>query len=157
MTAQVGIALAVGTAAVIEDVSRRQISNWIPSVAFASGLGLQTWLHGWQGLGAALIGASAGLGVFLLFYLLGGMGGGDIKLMGGFGALLGGWKVLEAALWTAAAGGVFAVLYLAGRWIRGLFGQRNEAVASAGRKQPDSIPYAPAIAAGVWLSLVPKS
>ena len=31
----------------------------------------------------------AGAGVFLIFYLLGGMGGGDVKLMAGFGALLG--------------------------------------------------------------------
>ncbi|HME06030.1 MAG TPA: prepilin peptidase [Bryobacteraceae bacterium] len=156
MTAQVLIALAVGTAAVVEDVARRQISNWIPSLAFASGIGLQTWLHGWQGLGSALVGAAAGFAVFLVFYLLGGMGGGDIKLMTGFGALLGGWKVLEAALWTAAAGGVFAVLYLAGRWIRGLFGKQDAAKGSVEGKQADSIPYAPAIAAGVWLSLVPK-
>src|SRR5271165_3003748 len=162
MTAQVLIALAVGTAAVVEDVARRQISNWIPSLAFASGIGLQTWLHGWQGLGSALVGAAAGFAVFLVFYLLGGMGGGDIKLMAGFGALLGGWKVLEAALWTAGCGGVFAVLYLGFRWLRGRWSQRetsaaaNTAVDTGSRNGADSIPYAPAIAVGVWLSLVPK-
>ncbi len=37
----------------------------------------------------ALAGAAAGFAVFLIFYLLGGMGGGDVKLMAGFGALLG--------------------------------------------------------------------
>ena len=164
VTAQIWIALAVGTAAVVEDVARRQISNWIPCAAFAGGLGLQTWLHGWQGLGSALAGAAAGFGVFLLLYLLGGMGGGDVKLMAGFGALLGVWKVLEAALWTAGCGGVFAVLYLAARWLhgrlprgrlpRGRWLTKNREPADGNRA--DSIPYAPAIAAGVWLSLVPK-
>src|SRR5271165_2501823 len=161
MTAQVLIALGVGAAAVVEDVARRRISNWIPCAAFAGGIGLQTWLHGWYGLGSALIGTLAGFGVFLLFYLLGGMGGGDIKLMAGFGALLGGWKVLEAALWTAGCGGVFAVLYLGFRWLRTRWSRRDPSAASAAvdtgsRNGADSIPYAPAIAVGVWLSLVPK-
>jgi prepilin peptidase CpaA len=156
MTAQVWIALAVGTAAVIEDVARRRISNWIPCTAFASGVLLQTQLHGWQGAATAAIGTLAGFGVFLLFYLLGGMGGGDVKLMAGFGALLGGWKVLEAALWTAGCGGVFAVLFLAARWLGARWSSRRSTGDAAARKQPDSIPYAPAIAAGVWLSLVPK-
>ncbi len=55
----------------------------------ASGLVLQTAQHGWRGAGSALLGTLAGAGVFLIFYLLGGMGGGDVKLMAGFGALLG--------------------------------------------------------------------
>jgi prepilin peptidase CpaA len=156
VTAQVWIALGVGTAAVIEDVARRQISNWIPCVAFAGGVGLQTWLHGWQGLGSALLGTVAGFSVFLVLYLLGGMGGGDVKLMAGFGALLGGWKVLEAALWTAGCGGVFAVLYLAARWVFRRFTGRQAASDAEGKSRADTIPYAPAIAAGVWLSLVPK-
>ena len=50
---------------------------------------LQTVQHGWRGAGSALLGTLAGASVFLIFYLLGGMGGGDVKLMAGFGALLG--------------------------------------------------------------------
>jgi prepilin peptidase CpaA len=156
MTAQVWIALAVGIAAVVEDVAHRRISNWIPCAAFISGLGLQTWLNGWHGLGSALIGTLTGFGVFLLFYVLGGMGGGDVKLMAGFGALLGGWKVLEAALWTAGCGGVFAVMFLAFRWLRSQLSRQEAAAETGAASRADSIPYAPAIAAGVWLSLVPK-
>ncbi len=66
-----------------------RISNWIPGSAFAGGVILQTVQHGWRGTGSALAGTAAGAGVFLVFYLLGGMGGGDVKLMAGFGALLG--------------------------------------------------------------------
>jgi Flp pilus assembly protein protease CpaA len=79
------------------------------------------------------------------------MGGGDIKLMTGFGALLGAGRLLEAALWTAGVGGLLAMGVLAFRALRKSFGGGAPAPASS-----ESIPYAPAIALGVWLSLVPK-
>ena len=160
MTGQAWLAAAVGIAACIDDLSRRQISNWIPGSAFASGLVLQSVQHGWRGTGSALLGTLAGAGVFLIFYLLGGMGGGDVKLMAGFGALLGAKQLLEAALWTAGCGGVMALAVIAGGALRDLWARGkssgSEATASARRpgREADSIPYAPAIAAGVWLSLV---
>jgi Flp pilus assembly protein protease CpaA len=114
-------------------------------------LGWHTWTAGWRGSLDSLAGAVAGFLVFLVFYVLGGMGGGDVKLMSGFGAVLG-WKgVLWASLWTAAAGGVLALLAIGGR--------RLWRMARRWRKQPepaedDSIPYAPAIALGAWLGWV---
>jgi len=162
LIAQIWIAAFIGIAAIIEDVARRQISNWIPCSAFAAGLLLQSVLHGWRGVGSALLGTVAGFSVFLIFYLLGGMGGGDVKLMAGFGALLGAHKVLEAALWTAACGGVLAALVIAVSTLRGVWrSYRLQPVPDGAKarsmKPADSIPYAPAIAAGVWLSLVPKT
>jgi prepilin peptidase CpaA len=160
VTAQAFLAGAVGIAACIDDLRRRQISNWIPGSAFASGLVLQTVQHGWRGTGSALLGTLAGAGVFLIFYLLGGMGGGDVKLMAGFGALLGAKRLFEAALWTAGCGGVLALAVIATGLIRDFWARGKSAgneTAPASRQQvrrADSIPYAPAIAAGVWLSLV---
>lgn len=130
-----------------DDLARRQISNWIPLAALAGGLGWQVGMYGWRGLLYALAGAAAGFAAFLIFYLLGGMGGGDIKLMAGFGALLGATRLAEAALWTAGAGGLLALGALAFRFVR------KRAGAAPGE---NSIPYAPAIALGVWLALVPK-
>jgi prepilin peptidase CpaA len=162
VTPQVWIAAIVGVAAIVDDLSRRQISNWISGSAFAAGLILQTVQGGWRGAGAALLGTVAGAAVFLIFYLLGGMGGGDIKLMAGFGAVLGVKRLLEAALWTAGCGGVMAVVVIGVSTIRGFL--RSAATVEApegsrsgsrGVRRADSIPYAPAIAAGVWLSLVP--
>jgi prepilin peptidase CpaA len=152
MSAQVWIAILVGVAAAADDLARRRIANWIPALALAGGLGWQIAQHGWWGGLYALGGAAAGFGVFLIFYLLGGMGGGDIKLMTGFGALLGAGRLLEAALWTAAIGGLLALGVLVFRGLRQRAGGASPAGASS-----DSIPYAPAIALGVWLSLVPKS
>ena len=84
------------------------------------------------------------------------MGGGDVKLMAGFGALLG-------------AGGcskrLCGPLELAESWRWRFWDGGRCGSSSAGspelssaeeREREASIPYAPAIALGVWLSLVPK-
>ena len=162
MTPQVWIAIVIGLAAAIEDLVRRQVSNWICGAALVAGLGLHIATDGWRGGVAALLGALTGFGVFLIFYLLGGMGGGDVKLMAGFGAVLGVKRLLEAALWTAACGGIFAVVAIGFSALRGLLRvwlRREPAAAQSEGQGPralKSIPYAPAIAAGVWLSLVPR-
>ncbi|MDP9171414.1 MAG: prepilin peptidase [Acidobacteriota bacterium] len=163
MTAQVWIAGIVGVAAIVDDLARRRISNWIPCSAFAGGLILQSVQSGWRGAGSALLGTVAGAAVFLIFYLLGGMGGGDIKLMAGFGALLGVSRLLEAALWTAGCGGLMALAVIGVSYVREILRSKTsvevEGASSGARvnRQKASIPYAPAIAAGVWLSLVPKT
>lgn len=156
MNAQVAIAILVGLAAAVDDLARRQISNWIPVAALVGGFGWQVGLHGWSGLWIAVAGTAAGFAAFLVFYLLGGMGGGDIKLMAGFGALLGAGRLAEAALWTAGAGGLLALSVLAWRAVRKRVGKPVQPKPADPGSIPDSIPYAPAIALGVWLALVPK-
>ena len=78
-----------------------------------------------------------------------------MKLMAGFGALLGASRLVEAALWTAGVGGILALCVIAvksaRRFIRTRTGKTNEV-----EEKNESIPYAPAITLGVWLSLVPK-
>ncbi len=81
MTGFGGVTLAVGCAAVAEDLARRRISNWTSGAALASGFVLHIAHHGWRGVLAASLGTVLGFTIFLVFYLLNGMGGGDVKLM----------------------------------------------------------------------------
>lgn len=156
MTAEAWVSGFVGIAASVEDLTRRRISNWIPASACASGLIIQVAARGWHGLVSALLGIAAGAGIFLIFYLAGGMGGGDVKLMAGFGAILGVRRLLEAALWTAGCGGLIAVLAIAANSVKRLHRKRHPHRVTA-TANANSIPYAPAIAVGVWLSLVAKT
>jgi prepilin peptidase CpaA len=149
MTGQVWIAVILGLAASAEDLRRRNVSNWIPLSALVAGLAWQVSQTGWLGLAASAGGAVLGFLIFLLFYLLGGMGGGDVKLMAGFGSLLGAGRLLEAALWTAAIGGLLAVAALGWHELSRRMGRNRT-------KKMETIPYAPAITMGVWLSLVPR-
>lgn len=73
------------------------------AIAVAAGL------HGGSGLTASLAGWAVGLGLFIPFFLLGGMGAGDVKLLAAVGAWLGVPGVVWAALYGALCGGVLAL------------------------------------------------
>ena len=68
MSMQVWIAIAVGMAAVIDDLARRHIANWIPAAALAGGFGWQIGQGGWPGALTALAGTAVGFAVFLVFF-----------------------------------------------------------------------------------------
>ena len=157
MDSQIILALGIGIAAVAEDLWRREISNWTSMAALVGGVGIHLYERGAHGIGSVFLSALAGFCVFLAFYLLGGMGGGDVKLMAGFGAVLGRPGVLfEAALLTGFIGGVMAVLVLVFRGFGRLM-QRPKVHDGASAAKSAHIPYAPAITLGVWLSLLGNS
>jgi len=160
VTATTWVSLAVGLSASVEDLAKRRISNWIPLAAAVAGLAIHTYGNGWKGAASAALGLVAGFCVFLVFYLLGGMGGGDVKLMAGFGAIVGIERLLPAALWTAGIGGLMACAALGMREWKRWRRRRNNGHGAGEDREPDderdkSIPYAPAIAMGALLSLVP--
>lgn len=137
---EIGIAVLAGIAAVAEDLRARHISNWIPVFVLVGGLALHALDRGLAGLLASAGGALCGFGVFLIFYMLGGMGGGDIKLMAGFGGLLGPDRLWVASWWAAVLGALMALAVLL--WCR-IQGRERRA-----------IPYAPAVVLGSWIALV---
>ncbi len=136
MDATVWIAVMLGCLAAADDLRRRIISNWISLGGIAINLCYQLIRHGWAALLTAVAGAAVGFAVFVVFYLLGGMGGGDVKLMAAFGSLLGPSATLVAALLISGIGAVIAACCF---------------VLNPKRR---SIPYAPAIVLGAWLVLL---
>jgi prepilin peptidase CpaA len=158
MNLRVALIVLVGMAAMIEDLGWRRISNWTSGGAVVAGLTVHGMEKGWTGVWHSLLGTVIGFGVFLIFYLLGGMGGGDVKLMAGFGALLGDRQILPAALLAAASGGVMALGFLGVRAVirraKVWFGKAVAEPVASGAKSAESIPYAPAITVGAWLALV---
>lgn len=145
------ITAAVGCGAAAEDLLRRTISNWFAIAALAGGVVCHWLAYGWTGLGWALLGAAAGFAIFLVFYLLGGMGGGDVKLMSGFGALLGVSRLWKFAFWTALTGGILAAVVIGVAALRARAGSKSN---TNTMQTPVAIPYAPAIVLGVWLTLL---
>jgi prepilin peptidase CpaA len=136
MMAQLPLAVLLGSAASFDDLRRRHVANWINLSGLGVGLAYHTWHGGPAGLAWSACGAAVGFAVFLVFYCLGGMGAGDLKLAAAFGALLGPANILLAALLGAPIGAVMAALCLAWRW------------------QVRAIPYAPALSLGAWLALM---
>jgi len=94
---------------VIHDVRERTIPNRLTGPAVAAGLLLHTLAGGWRGLGdSALAGLVVGA-IFVLFFVAGGMGAGDVKLMMAVGCFVGLSPLGLLVISTAVAGGLFAL------------------------------------------------
>ncbi|GAB4151862.1 MAG: A24 family peptidase [Planctomycetaceae bacterium] len=92
------------------DGKQLRVPNWITFPMVISGLIFNTWVEGWAGLGSGLIGMTVGLLCLLPLYSVGGMGAGDVKLMAGVGAWLGGWTTFYAFCVSTVVGAVMAVM-----------------------------------------------
>lgn len=96
------------TAAAWFDVRERRIPNALTLGALAVAIIIRA-TAGIEVVGAGLLGALVGFGVALPFFLVGGLGGGDLKLIAAIGAFLGPGRLFFALLITALVGGVMAV------------------------------------------------
>jgi prepilin peptidase CpaA len=103
-------AVSVAAAAVASDLKSRRIPN---ALTFGAA-GVAVLAHGVsEGVGAAgvsVAGWLVGVAIFFPVFALGGMGAGDLKLLGAIGALLGPVAAVWVCLFTGVAGGVMAVV-----------------------------------------------
>src|SRR5207248_8911272 len=112
-------ALVLGALACWFDIRTRHIPNLLTFGGAAVALVYSLVASGPGGLLTATLGWLAGAAVFLPFFVLGGMGAGDVKLAACLGAWLGPMTALYADLYAALAGGVLALaLALATGYLR---------------------------------------
>jgi prepilin peptidase CpaA len=104
------VALGVAVVASGFDVRTRRIPNSLTFGAAVGAFAHGAWTHGVSGLGISVASWLTASAIFLPFFALGGMGGGDVKLVGGIAA----WLTPADALWTALyamiAGGAMGII-----------------------------------------------
>lgn len=154
--------MAVLAIAVASDVRERRIANRLVVIGLVAGLVGHTWLSGAAGFGIGSAGACVGLLCLLPFYISGGMGAGDVKLMAMCGAFLGPVHVIVAAVASLLVGGLLGV----GWFFFWQFSAGEDNATDATRVDSDTlratraaaaappIPYALAIVAGVFIALM---
>jgi prepilin peptidase CpaA len=159
--------LATAGTAVVTDVSRRKIPNWVSM----GGLFLALALRAFPGDPALMAGVAAAGMAFafaLPFFLFGGLGAGDVKLMTAMAAFLGTHRLQTALLVMAAVGVVMALVAVARRGVlrrtvanllvflvtfgrksfTGWRGEESEAALHMWKTGAVTLPYGVAIAAG---------
>lgn len=102
------VTITLIVAAVI-DGYQLKVPNWITFPMILSGWAYSTYAGGWEGLGFSLLGTVIGLGLLLPAYAIGGMGAGDVKLLAGVGAWVGGEATFYAFCVSAVVGAFIAV------------------------------------------------
>ncbi len=97
------------------DGKQLKVPNWITFPMILCGWAYCSYMGGWSGLGYSLLGTVVGLALLLPAYMIGGMGAGDVKLLAGVGAWVGGTVTFYAFCWSAIIGGMIAVLMVLSR------------------------------------------
>lgn len=109
-----GIAIVLtASIAAVTDMVWGRIFNSIVVTAAIIGLSLSALDSGWSGLNSAGAGALLGFALYGWMFLIGFMGGGDVKLLMALGVLGGPKFVLEVAILAILLGGVMSIVILA--------------------------------------------
>jgi prepilin peptidase CpaA len=105
-------ALVWAVVAAVFDVRFHRIPNWLTYSGILAALASRLLLLGMPGLTSGLIGGVFAGGIFLLFFMVRAMGGGDVKLIAALGSFVG-WPVaVELLIATAMAGGFLAIGFM---------------------------------------------
>ena len=163
------IAAVVGftLAAAISDLKTRRLPNWLNVSALVAAIVVHTAMNGLTGLGFSLLGFATGFGILFVLWLIGGGGGGDVKLMGAVGAWLGAALTLKVFLLSAVLIAILCFAVLIGAFVRYGFSYVKERYLASGRSNDSSrrrdlkkqrqryrvMPYAVPVALSTWLIL----
>ena len=152
------------TVAMVRDIRTRRLPNWLTVSAFAAGVlfhvvtgAVEGGASGaLSGLGYAMGGFGVGFGILFVLWLIGGGGGGDVKLAGAVGAWLGATHMFIAFVASAGIALVISmgtILYRASLPAPENGGRLKQAFA-AGRQVPYAVPLTLATWAVIGLELI---
>jgi prepilin peptidase CpaA len=94
------------------DIRSHRIPNYLTYSSMFIGILCNTLINGTVGLTFSLFGITSGIGLLIIFYLMGGMGAGDVKLVGAVGSFLGTKGVFISFLISAIVGGLYSLFLI---------------------------------------------
>jgi len=153
----------------ITDIKTRKILNIVTYPTILLGIALNTFFYHTAGLKFSLIGFAVGVVLFGIMFILGGLGMGDVKLMGAVGALKGGFFVLQSIVYIGIIGGILTIFFLIwkgtfAQTVKNMFYMISSPFSKTSKEQVKKmpkiyLPYGPAIVIGIvilYISLIFK-
>jgi prepilin peptidase CpaA len=98
--------------AAVTDLTRFKVYNLLTLPLLIAGLIYHSAAGGTGGLLQSVAGMLLGASILLVFYVMGGMGAGDVKLMAALGAWLGVKAIFYVFLVSALAAGIYALVLM---------------------------------------------
>jgi prepilin peptidase CpaA len=109
---EAGVVLVAVLIAAATDVWNFKIYNFLTIPLLVSGVIYHGVVGGTPEFNGSFLGALFGFGVLLTFYIMGGMGGGDVKLMAAVGAWLGMPQTFYVFIVSSLAAGCYALFLI---------------------------------------------
>lgn len=109
------LAMIVSIAA-FQDLRFHRISNLITYPTIGAALSFHFLIDSFSGFLLSMGGLAVGLGIGIGPYIMGGVGAGDVKLIGAIGAAVGAKAVMIVTCFAALAGGVYIIVLVFIRW-----------------------------------------
>lgn len=100
------------TVSVIEDLRHQKIPNLVTFPTMAIAISYNFFAYGFDGLLYSTGGLAFGMVFFIIPYIMGGMGAGDVKLMGAAGAIFGPKGILIASILVFLIGGIYGLILM---------------------------------------------
>jgi prepilin peptidase CpaA len=113
MTPAQGVAVLVAACACVFDFRTHRIPNGLTFGAAAAAVAFHSTMNGFSGFATGVGGWLTGVAMLILPFALGGLGAGDVKLLGALGAWLGPSHAMWAGIFTTLSGGVMALFVAA--------------------------------------------
>lgn len=106
-------AFSVASLACVVDLRTRRVPNWLTFGSAAAALIVHAVSGGVGGVANSALGWATGTALLIAPFALGGLGGGDVKLVAALGAWLGPGDTFWLAMYTCIAGAAMAVVVAA--------------------------------------------
>jgi prepilin peptidase CpaA len=112
LSVPIAVVLVAALVTAVTDLWKFKVYNILTIPLLISGLVYHSFDGGMAGFQESLLGASFGFGALLGFYVMGGMGAGDVKLMAAIGAWLGLPLTFYLFIASSLAAGAYSVALL---------------------------------------------
>ncbi|OYP37700.1 prepilin peptidase [Rhodopirellula sp. MGV] len=147
--------IAFTSVATAMDLKSRRIPNWLTVTTAILGLVWNLYAGHLSGLLTSLGGFATGFGILCTLWLIGGGGGGDVKMMGAIGAWLG--PIPTLIVFLASTG--YAIVCTVAMLVWGAASPKMQTAPAADSNESaavlkHAVPYALPVALSVWSLLL---